>query len=285
MGSTGPDKTCKLCGEDCAGQPRIKDSRGNYYHRSCHEEAKRSLAAHDALASSKSSVALPGIDSAPESDSRILLGALIDDVEPPPRGPVRHCPECGLPLAPGDLFCSTCSHDLPPLPVAAAPTRVGTDRAGDLWPTAIGILSTTAGLVGAIGFGLVVYGAYRLAPWEASRFISIVMVLSTLFPLLMSLWLAFSGIGVIRHKPTAPSFIARWAVWMIIITVLLAAIFVLVQSGALSDRRAFQDPAVVQVLDDVFPAAIKCSIGMLAWPIFILIWFTLPRIKTQTAEW
>lgn len=34
-------KVCVICGEDCSGRPRIKDSNGRYYHKSCHEEALR----------------------------------------------------------------------------------------------------------------------------------------------------------------------------------------------------------------------------------------------------
>ena len=36
-----PLKICMICGEDCAGRPRIKDPKGHYYHRECHEEASR----------------------------------------------------------------------------------------------------------------------------------------------------------------------------------------------------------------------------------------------------
>lgn len=34
-------KICVICGEDCSGRPRIKDSKGRYYCKSCHEEALR----------------------------------------------------------------------------------------------------------------------------------------------------------------------------------------------------------------------------------------------------
>ncbi|MCH7849181.1 MAG: hypothetical protein IIB53_12550 [Planctomycetes bacterium] len=32
-------KICVICGEDCSGRPRIKDSKGRYCCKSCHEEA------------------------------------------------------------------------------------------------------------------------------------------------------------------------------------------------------------------------------------------------------
>jgi hypothetical protein len=33
-------KTCVLCGEDCSTKNRVKDSHGNYYCKSCHQEAE-----------------------------------------------------------------------------------------------------------------------------------------------------------------------------------------------------------------------------------------------------
>ncbi|MCZ6817760.1 MAG: hypothetical protein O7F76_13820, partial [Planctomycetota bacterium] len=30
-----------VCKKDCSNQPRVKDSRGRYFHRSCYDAAKR----------------------------------------------------------------------------------------------------------------------------------------------------------------------------------------------------------------------------------------------------
>lgn len=39
MAESTSGKVCVLCGEDCSTQPRVKDSHGNYYHKTCHEMA------------------------------------------------------------------------------------------------------------------------------------------------------------------------------------------------------------------------------------------------------
>ena len=33
------EKICAICGRDCSGQPRIKDPKGRYFHKSCYEQA------------------------------------------------------------------------------------------------------------------------------------------------------------------------------------------------------------------------------------------------------
>ncbi len=37
---SGNEKTCYLCGKDCAGQRRGKDQTGRYYHRVCLEATR-----------------------------------------------------------------------------------------------------------------------------------------------------------------------------------------------------------------------------------------------------
>ncbi len=41
MDADRPQKPCGLCGEECAGRPRTKDSSGQYYHNECYANAKR----------------------------------------------------------------------------------------------------------------------------------------------------------------------------------------------------------------------------------------------------
>lgn len=40
MASTN-EKICGICGRDCSNDPRTKDPKGRYFHRSCYEEAAR----------------------------------------------------------------------------------------------------------------------------------------------------------------------------------------------------------------------------------------------------
>lgn len=36
---TTTEKTCVLCGENCSRKPRVKDDRGRYYCKTCHQAA------------------------------------------------------------------------------------------------------------------------------------------------------------------------------------------------------------------------------------------------------
>ena len=44
MSQSTSEKICVLCGEDCSTKPRIKDSHGNYYCKTCHQDAEQRIA-------------------------------------------------------------------------------------------------------------------------------------------------------------------------------------------------------------------------------------------------
>lgn len=83
--STATAKICGICGEDCAGQPRIKDPKGRYYHKACYE---RVMAERAAAASAPADRGLVEFDLDPVGDDG---PSFLDDfaapaaaVEPPP---------------------------------------------------------------------------------------------------------------------------------------------------------------------------------------------------------
>lgn len=90
------DKTCIICGQSCAGQPRVKNARGQYAHQAC--------------ADAKAQAPGPGGD---ESDD--LMAALIDQpaAAPPaaPAGMRKACPGCGNAMAEGSIVCMSCGYD------------------------------------------------------------------------------------------------------------------------------------------------------------------------------
>ncbi len=86
MTSTSASKVCVLCGEDCSNKPRIKDSHGNYYCKSCHQEAEHRKAKRDAKPAKKKapmiddlSINLDGDHSSPIDDDDAL--ALADSAD------------------------------------------------------------------------------------------------------------------------------------------------------------------------------------------------------------
>ncbi|MCC5822066.1 MAG: hypothetical protein LAT64_11720 [Phycisphaerales bacterium] len=91
-------KVCVLCGKSCAGQPRIKNGKGQYAHRACAEATRREPE-----------------PTPPEDD---LMGALLDDIEPVlepaagPNGLRAGCPGCGRGVAAGAVICTGCGFNL-----------------------------------------------------------------------------------------------------------------------------------------------------------------------------
>lgn len=96
-------KICVICGEDCAGRPRIKDPKGHYYHKSCHEQAKLEQEARRAAVEPD-----PAPSTVDEPESVSLLSEILD--ETPETGLAQSCPACGQPLPADSVLCTNCGH-------------------------------------------------------------------------------------------------------------------------------------------------------------------------------
>lgn len=88
-----------ICGQDCSNRPRIKDPKGRYYCKSCHEQASR-----------RQQVA----DAAPPPDESELHPYVLAGLDEPPSSPAEPagvavtCPACGRSLPEGTHVCVTC---------------------------------------------------------------------------------------------------------------------------------------------------------------------------------
>ena len=97
-------KICVICGEDCAGRPRIKDPKGRYYHRECHEQARERAAARRAAVDPDPP---QRVDS---SDPMGLLDSVLEESAPPPVA--AGCPSCGRALSADDVVCTNCGFNM-----------------------------------------------------------------------------------------------------------------------------------------------------------------------------
>ena len=98
------EKICRACGADCAGRPRVKDSKGRYYCRDCYERAKKDITAKKARAAS----APPPPPVYADSGARTGSGSehvLIEAGKPKCRG-------CGASLPDGAILCTACGFNL-----------------------------------------------------------------------------------------------------------------------------------------------------------------------------
>ena len=127
-------KICVICGEDCSGRPRIKDPKGHYYCKSCHEKANQRLEGH--RAADESARAAPPDEAEP-------LGLLDDALDVSP----------ALQAA--------------PLPALVHVTRAPAERPAGLVgffisPAGIGLSALVVISVAAIVFGNLVTGLFFL---------------------------------------------------------------------------------------------------------------------------
>ena len=91
-------KVCIACGQDCSGRPRVKNPRGQYLCRPCADER--------AAASAALAAAPTGPD---EADNAYAL--VPDLLDSRPVASTTPCPECGRPIAPGGIVCTSCGHN------------------------------------------------------------------------------------------------------------------------------------------------------------------------------
>lgn len=98
------EKLCIICGEDCAGRPRLKDSKGQYACQACVEAKKRPRPAPKAKAPSVPvAVAPPAGD-----DAGFGMDQFLGDVRPADANP---CPKCGMGRPEDAVVCMQCGFD------------------------------------------------------------------------------------------------------------------------------------------------------------------------------
>lgn len=102
------EKLCVICGLSCAGQPRIRNEKGQYAHQACAEMR---------VAASVSPVAA-GDAGIGDCDGDLMV-ALLDDL-PDTGGPApagvgglkQGCPGCGVAIGTGTVVCTRCGFNL-----------------------------------------------------------------------------------------------------------------------------------------------------------------------------
>lgn len=100
-------KHCVICGMDCAGQPRLKDARGRYYHKECvvRDLEKKAQKSQQAAVTPESlqetGIELDAIDIMDEIASEALQAS----------GSQHTCASCGLPMSAHNVICMNCGFD------------------------------------------------------------------------------------------------------------------------------------------------------------------------------
>lgn len=115
-------KPCVICGEDCAGKPRVKDKLGRYFHEHCYEKAlaqKKNAQQpdSDARPAPRPNPAAhvthpPAIELNTQADPDLLAELLESGGAPQAGSPLHNCPECGKRLGDNATLCTNCGFNL-----------------------------------------------------------------------------------------------------------------------------------------------------------------------------
>lgn len=108
-----PSKLCAVCGENCADRPRVKDQRGQYYCRECHDKKmgrKPTATTRPPLAPAASKPLPPMPESsAPDLDMGLLDAMSVAESTADSVDQARRpCPSCGTPIPVDAVVCMGC---------------------------------------------------------------------------------------------------------------------------------------------------------------------------------
>ena len=101
------EKLCVICGESCAGLPRIKNERGQYAHKACVEskQKEQALREEDAIGLEEDGM----YDDALGGGMDDLLGDL--EEQSAYEGTTAACPGCGQRMNEGTVVCMGCGYN------------------------------------------------------------------------------------------------------------------------------------------------------------------------------
>lgn len=281
----GGRKICVLCGADCAGRPRKKDSRGHYYCRDCHDAAAASARRRAGEATPVGGLALLN-ELVPADDATgnpVDAGFHLDGLM---------CPRCHAPVERDAALCVACGADLRTGGRVAARTRVtdGDDAADTLvWPMIIGVISIVFG-----GTGLLLNGGNGVlvalnpgpagAPNGTSEY-AVGQIAGAAIATLLSLWLLVGGIGLVRRRARAIENLRRWAGAKIILLFIAGTCIGIAFGVSGLDGR----PGRAASINDALPLGLGLLIALfawqLAWPVFILAWSGRSAVQREVRSW
>lgn len=161
-------KICCLCDVSCEGRPRVKDSQGHYYCRSCYQEQRRRRAERQrqrgrgsgVSSSSEASLTLPNVDADAFADIHVEQQ--------------RRCTSCRSFVAASDVVCIHCGFNratqqhVQTVVQADEPSRDGDARKDSKWSEfSLGNVLSNGWLVFAcvqIPFLIMFFNAYGNGP-------------------------------------------------------------------------------------------------------------------------
>lgn len=182
-------------------------------------------------------------------------------------------------------------------PTPAPPTEQGEfalPKARAVWPTVIGIISIVLGSLGALGYAWSCIAPYVMessflandpnvqASIQAQKDMRGWMVSSGVVNLIASLLLLIAGTGLSSRRSWGVSAARLWAVFKMLTAIFTAIATYIVQEAALANQSGGMAAA-----GSMF--GMVAIVFVLAWawafPIFMLVWLSRPRVKAEYSRW
>lgn len=276
-----------LCGEDCAGQPRVKDKRGRYYCPMCYDKAVEQVRADQTSAQIIGSSSGGATTVADDSPLRSMINEG-DDVSTAVGAARRTCTVCGQPVDPAWVLCTNCGFNLRS-GEALEPTKLDAPllkiKHVTIWPAIVGMISVALGAFSALTDLLLMGSGFSAVENSGgeSVFIAIARPFIAAVPLLVSAWLCVAGAGLLMRRSWAADTIRKWAVVKLLLSLIGAGILgVLFLTGRLEALT----PPTEEISPQAFLIVISIALGlMIAWPIFVMLWFGREKVQLEAAGW
>ena len=279
MATSGTAKVCVVCGDDCASKPRTKDNRGRYYCKGCYDKAT--------AARPKPSPALV-LPDAPIAEPAHFLDELVS-AAPPPVASIP-CAQCGYAVRQGSFICTHCGFNAQTGRVMKAKimkVRTESTNPGAVWSPIVGITSALFGTGGVLLYGLTLLsaliGATKPGAFVPSLFTTI--PLTCLFTSL-SAWLLRDGIRIIRKDSEGVKWIRFWAMAKLLLFGSCLAMFMSIPGRALDEGLARAQTGGMHITASDVKASILLVLSwFMFWPVFVMIFFFVPRIQNDVERW
>ncbi len=196
LGSGATEKRCRKCGLELSHVPRVKDSKGRYYCKTCYE-ATRALKLQKAAAIRKSSE--PRVEVLPADADLSQFDDLLD-VGSSTALPTMNCPGCGCGVPTDAVICTECGYDRRTGRTIGEESSPPTDSASQhIGRTIIARKSSSTAAVGAAPFwqtgwffgvgSLVFFVAFYVAASQNTALAAAFQIAQTVYSLAASIWL------------------------------------------------------------------------------------------------
>ena len=183
------------------------------------------------------------------------------------------------------------------------PGALATPPRQSSWPTAIGIIAIVAGAFGTLGgiwgtiapFLMSSMGEWfgTMAPGQPNTFamlegVKYYMAGISFMGMVLAILLLVGGVMLIRRRSAAAKPLVYWAIFKILYSIVACAINWFVQQEQFAQmQQNMPQQGMPQYFTTVFldVTVVISLLWLWALPVFILIWFSRRKVKSEVADW